>query len=331
MSDWWSLAQHLSLTSLGFTACVALALAWWMPRWLLPRLRAVPAQRRGGWLQLLAAAPPLVGLLLSILCLVPSALSGLWPSLDHCMEHGDHHVHLCLHHGGEVLPGLAWLLPLGLATGWGLWVALRWAALHLRSRRALDSLARLATPDQEEQVLFLEADSHVAFVAGLLRPRIFMGRALWEQLSAPQRAWVLAHERAHVRRRDNLRRAMATLLSCFHLPRARRQLLEELELSCEQACDADITTNTQERLLLAQTLLHLGRLMSQPPTQVAATFGATDHLPARVHALLRDDQAPAATSVSLKLWRAAASLAVVALLINPLHHATETLLSLILG
>ena len=55
-------------------------------------------------------------------------------------------------------------------------------------------------------------------VRGVLRPRVVVSRDLLRAVDTESMAAIVAHERAHSRRRDPLRRLLASLLLAFHLP-----------------------------------------------------------------------------------------------------------------
>ncbi len=63
-----------------------------------------------------------------------------------------------------------------------------------------------------------------AFTTGFMRPRIFINAQLAEQLSEPELVAVLAHEHAHVLRRDPARLTLLRALGClfFWIPALRR-------------------------------------------------------------------------------------------------------------
>lgn len=84
-------------------------------------------------------------------------------------------------------------------------------------------------------VFVLETPGLVAFTFGLVRPRVFVSRAVW---NGPHRQAVLAHERAHVRRRDPLVFfwVRAIRRSTLYLPFGGR-LYRTLHLEAERACD----------------------------------------------------------------------------------------------
>ena len=58
-------------------------------------------------------------------------------------------------------------------------------------------------------------------------PRVLLSRGLFDALSAEERAVILAHERAHVRRRDALVGSVARAVAVFHLPWVGRWLVHE--------------------------------------------------------------------------------------------------------
>ena len=332
MSELLGFAQLLALVWLGFSLLIALALAWSLPRLILPRLERLSATRRGQWLWAICGAPLWGGLALCGLCLLPSALSLAWPAVDHCLDH-THHDHLCLVHGTQAPLRVVWLIPpilALLAVGWRLALCLK---RHARAWAALGNLERLADFDAPTGAHLLKVDAPWAFVGGLIRQRIYMSRALCGLLSPEGLALVLAHERAHVQRRDNLRRMTAALISALHLPSTRGLLLDGLELACERACDDLAAPCELSRLRLAHTLLHLNRIAADSPApRVAATSGATGCLEARIHALLNEPTPEGATAPPLASLRWPASVFfLICLLTEPLHHTTETLLSLLLG
>ncbi len=135
------------------------------------------------------------------------------------------------------------------------------------------------------------------------------------------------HERAHVRRRDVLRRHAARVGALMHTPGTARQLLSGLELACEEVCDAEAAVTLGDRVQVAQAIVAVARLGTRPPSTVAATvLGFTgDALGRRVAALLGT---PAPEPIASR-WAVSAALVALVLLAPALHHATETVLSLL--
>src|SRR5262245_27907992 len=318
-----------ALAGLVFTALASLAAGAAWPGLRRRFARAQPAVRaRVAWLA--ACAPGLLPALAVALCLEPGALGALGLHADHCARHPDH-AHLCLAHpSGALTPALAATLALAAAA---LCAAAGWEALALcRARRAL---ARLGSSRMElaRGVSLVESESPFAFTAGLLWPRVLVSSALARALAPAQLGAVIAHERAHARRREPLLRLAARLLSWAHLPAIRRALLGELALASEQACDAAAARRVGDRLLVAEAILAVERLLSggarSEVTAMLPAFGE-GAVAERIEALLDPEPAPRRPDSAPRL-AALAGLAILAALAlaDPLHHATEHLLGLL--
>ncbi len=126
-----------------------------------------------------------------------------------------------------------------------------------------------------------------AFTTGWWRPRVFVARDLSERLTTLELEAVLAHEAAHVRRRDPLRlflmRTLATVL--FWLPALARlvsDLADEWEISAD---DAAARTHA---LPLASAILRLAGADVGPP-EPAVGFQRTDLLARRIRRLAGED------------------------------------------
>ena len=103
------------------------------------------------------------------------------------------------------------------------------AASYLRLRRRV----RVNVPLDERVLLCDEIDT--PFILGVLRPRIFLPSGLAE----PQRAHVLAHERAHLARRDHWWKPLGFVLLAVHwfnpvLWLAYILLCRDVELACDE-------------------------------------------------------------------------------------------------
>jgi hypothetical protein len=326
------------MTWLG-TACLALlagsgfvlatsalaALAWPLAEKRLRRRH--PALRARAAL-LAAVAPAPLAAALVMLCLLLGLLGLLGLPTDHCRQHAEH-PHLCLVHPAAALaPRVALplvagaaLLAAGLACG---------AARLARGRRSLAGLRLGATRTLASGESLLDSAQPFSFAAGLRRPEIFVSTGLARRLAPEQLRVVLAHERAHARRRDGLRMLLARVASLPHLPWVRRRLLAELALATERACDEEAAREAGDRLAVAETLLAVERLAADAPwrgCEAAPAFGGSA-VPARVEGLLAE--LPAAGSPPALVRTAAVALAAAALLAAPLHHWTEHALALLL-
>jgi bla regulator protein BlaR1 len=114
----------------------------------------------------------------------------------------------------------------------------RWSLAWLRAAniRRNACIAPLNAPVP----LALTTDLREPAVSGLFRPLIMLPKGLVEELTPAQLRAVLAHELAHVSRRDNLKSALHTLVEIifwFHpiVWWIGRRLLEERERACDEA------------------------------------------------------------------------------------------------
>ncbi|MDJ0867776.1 MAG: M56 family metallopeptidase [Myxococcota bacterium] len=317
-----------AVAALGFALLTSLATS---AAWPVLRRRSArwSAASRARLALALAVAPGLLPLLLVALCFAPAALGLLGLHADHCAHHPAH-PHLCFVHATTLLTAPLGLLLAGLAALLGV-AAWRLGRRVARTRRALAGLRAGSSRELERHVRCVESERPFAFTAGLGRGEIFVSTALAEALSARQLEVVVEHERAHARRRDGARLALARAASWAHRPALRREILARLELAVEQACDAEAAHRCGDRLGVAETVLAVERLLAAaPPPGVRASlaFGGSS-VAARVRALLEEPQAePAARRA---WWLAAVLLPAACLLADPLHHATEHALGLLLG
>jgi Zn-dependent protease with chaperone function len=311
------------LAAAVFAAATALAVAVLWPR-LRGRLAGLHPALRARIVWLLAVSPSALPALLVGLCFVPGLLAALGLGSDHCLRHPDH-AHLCLTHAHEPLThaGMALLALAATLSGAALVPELVDLA---RTRRWLARLPRRA-PAHAVSVEIVESETPLAFVAGLWRPRAHLASCLVERLPDAQLAAVVQHERAHARRRDPLLRLAARVLSRAHRPALRRELLRELAIASEEACDAEAARAVGDRLLVAEAILAAERIFAAAlpvPTGLAGFDG--DVVAARVQALLATE--PSAPRRGVSLGALALGLCLGLLLADPLHHATEHLLAL---
>jgi hypothetical protein len=190
---------------------------------------------------------------------------------------------------GIVLPTFLWFEPRGTMEtvgraltgtavfGAALLLVILWRMLRawLATRRLTDSWlrrARLVTDLGGGLRAFAvdEAFPLVA-VAGVLRPRLFIAEQVLRQCSLHEVRAMIAHEAAHVRRRDNLKRLLVRV--CADL-RGRPWLLQEdWHEATEEAADASaLAREPHLRADLAQALVRVARLAV--PRDLAASASA---------------------------------------------------------
>jgi Zn-dependent protease with chaperone function len=177
----------------------------------------------------------------------------------------------------------------------------------LRVRRALAPL-HAAPPREGDAFWHAAADAGVdsrrvrvvrglpnpAFTAGWLRPRIYAAEALAERLLPEQLRALLAHEGAHVSRRDPLRLSLLRFLALalFWLP-ALRRLADDV--ADEAEIQADDRAAGGEPLVLASALLALASWRAPGPAWADAVGFAqrADLLDRRIRRLAGEEPPPA--------------------------------------
>lgn len=275
--------------------------------------------------------------LLPLLVCVAGMTAALAPSFgwvaDHCSFtiHTHAHPHICSDHHVAGIPATT-LVALGgvlvarvvLAIGRAAWGTLG----VLRVERALRRISRPASGAGGD-VRVLPLSEPQAFVLGALRPTLFVTSGL---LAPPHRehlAPVLRHERAHLERRDPLRRLVSSIALGFHLPGVAEWLARRLACAQEMAADADAARDLGSPERVARALVGLVRAQRASP-RLALGFGASD-VEARVAELLdrraRRDQPRWAVLIAL----AALALAVIAGSAGAVHHGVEIALGLLGG
>jgi hypothetical protein len=192
-------------------------------------------------------------------------------------------------------------------------------------------------------VRVVEGLPNPAFTAGFWRPHIYVAASLSDVLDAAQLDAVLAHERAHVTRRDPLRLSLLRFLACtlFYIP-ALRRLADDLTDQAEIDAD-DAAVARGAPLALASAILVLAQWASARrfargivpfPTGAAAGFSLfepfrrVDLLERRVRRLAGEEAVVGTHVTRRSLWAAGAVLIAVWLsglmMAHPLPAATPS-------
>jgi beta-lactamase regulating signal transducer with metallopeptidase domain len=169
----------------------------------------------------------------------------------------------------------------------------------------------------------------VVAVVGIFRPRVVIARAVLTACTPEQLQAIAAHERRHLRVRDNLRRAVmfASPDVVSWLPVAAR-LREAWNTAAEEAADdAAAEVGHEGRVELAEALIRVARLGSTGAPGSALPASALyrgENLDRRIRRLL--EPVPAAAA-SLPSWHRratlVAALAVSALVLEGVHVVIE--------
>jgi Zn-dependent protease with chaperone function len=195
-----------------------------------------------------------------------------------------------------------------------------------RAQRLAWTLRSCTPSSARPRCRVLPFDEPHAFVLGLLRPEIYVTRGLLSAAHRDALVPVLAHEDAHVRRRDPLRRLIAGAGLLFHLPGATATIARHLTRSQEMAADSEAVGRIGDRTRFAEIVVSFARLQSLHPFP-ACEFSCGD-IEARVRGILEpaprwDAFRPAVLLV------AASSLVLLAMAAeNQLHRLSELLLTL---
>jgi beta-lactamase regulating signal transducer with metallopeptidase domain len=169
-------------------------------------------------------------------------------------------------------------------------------------------------------------------VVGLVTSRLFVARRVIEVCTPEEFDAVVAHEHAHARAHDNLRRlAMTATPDLLALLPAGRRLLEAWTMAAELAADERAARRTPGGLHLAAALVKVARLAVTPaPPLTASTLFEGQPITERVRRLLDPPATP--THAQDPTWlRAIAALLLLAAAVAALpviHTASEHLLKL---
>lgn len=315
------MALYLSLLGVFLAVAAALSLA---ARWISQRVQQGLSARSSA---LCVVAPILVSAGFCASLVVPGWVRGAC----HCVEHGLHHLHLCLLHpeyaANAFVPAAA--------------VVALWAVLALpRLGKLVFDVARTwlwaraiarVEPRTLDGVPFHVVDARGlgACTTGLLRPLIVLDRRLTLELEDESLRAVLHHENGHKQRLDPL--TLVALRACCAVTLSPQSALSTRWLrKAEAECDRHAAERLGAPEPVAAALLELERIGSSGSAGVLAA-AAGGNLADRVRTLL-DPQwsvAPANLRNDLvhALWVALlATLALVLPSADSLHHAAETML-----
>jgi Zn-dependent protease with chaperone function len=300
----------------GVVLSLAVLLAW-------PAVARLAASRRADAAFALLLLPALGALGVGVAIATPSMGHALGVWADHCLHHS-HHAHLCWLHGGNLPPAVAVVGAAALAV-----FALRAGRVGygiVRVSRTAAALARLGRADAERRI-WVPGAPRLCHVVGVLRPRVLVSDALREALPAGTLDVVLAHEQAHLERRDPVVGAVASLAAAFGLPSVSGRLVTAWRQAAEEAADADAAAR-HGVLPVADALVAFARLDIRP-VAVGAGFGSTG-LEARVVHLL-GERTVARPSRAGVFALALAFLMVAGALSHheALHHSVEELVTVV--
>jgi len=224
-----------------------------------------------------AALPWLIGFSVLLAALLPGDphLSQLLSC--HCHGSMPEWVHLCPVHPGNSLA----LLPIAIA-----------ALLVLAPGRIRALREVLAQPiGHGGAPVVTDLPAPTAILVGWLRPTLAIDRRLWTGLDPDHRRAILAHEDAHLGRRDPLVLHVLRLLCVLAPRRSGARLIKAWLHRAETTADAVAARHLGDPLLLASALLRCARLGARAPVPALSWTGGD--LSDRVHRLMGSPGAPA--------------------------------------
>ena len=175
-------------------------------------------------------------------------------------------------------------------------------------------------------------------LAGILRPRVLVGRRVTTELTAAELDVAIAHEMAHRDAHDNLARwCMLCAPDFLAGSRVSARLERDWHVAAESYADARAVRGDRARAVqLASALIKVARLCEAwnrtRPLVAWSTLNDPNLLECRVHRLLNDAlpvAGPAGT------WRSAVAMGLVSILValptlaSPIHRVTEALVDLL--
>jgi Zn-dependent protease with chaperone function len=182
------------------------------------------------------------------------------------------------------------LLAAGLYRGW---------IAYTRTSRLVSEWRANATPLEHQQhlhILKTGPGTPPLVVAGFFRQKLLISSSTAGLLSEEELTRAIAHESAHIRNHDNIKKLMLRVCSFPPAHRLEHKWLAALEM----AADENAVNNKREALDLASALVKASRL-SVPTAELATnlTTDAGQLLQVRVERLLAWDKASRTLSVKL--------------------------------
>lgn len=221
--------------------CCALLYPAFRSRYRLTPDVAATFQLAWGLLPLLAATG------VTLLVLNPALSAALIP--EHC------HDGNCLPHApGSGLGTTTVLIVVAAISLVALFCIILMARALNRIQRWLRTLHLLSRMAHDQPYRIIDTDQPLAWCVGFWRPQVYLSRGLLTRLTSEQVQVVLAHERGHSLRQDNLRRLLLKVSSLAWPRSQRRQLLGDFGTSTEQACDQFAVSSAETRQLVIATI-----------------------------------------------------------------------------
>jgi Zn-dependent protease with chaperone function len=252
---------ELSFEVLGWWLAITVAASWLsaftyplFSRWIADLSPSLQSFAR---LVYVGSAP--VAALLSVVLVTHPSLAGLVIP-GHC--HGDQ----CGAHTPVYAQDSVILLGLAVASSLIILCSLLVLLWTLRRARRQIRALKVLTFGAAEGYRTVDTADMLACCVGLWRPQILVSRGLVDQLQPDELTVVLAHERAHAERMDNLRALLLRWLTVFWPAALKQQAIKDSRTNAEQACDLAAARSVAEPMQVASVIRKLTELCSSAVT-----------------------------------------------------------------
>jgi len=211
--------------------------------------------RRSAALLVYATLPVMVASIVSIALYFPQLAVLLLP--EHC------HADTCTPHAPEFAASAAYagMITVTALTALVLvfYVPVQQLIRHIRKSQIVKRLSR---PAAEPGFHIVENDAAIAWCDGLLSPEIFISQGFLARVDKTELSIVLAHERAHAQRRDNLVRLVIDWGTRLWPEEIRRAIRSDFNAAAEQACDQAAATDNVDTATVAAVISKLSGIGS---------------------------------------------------------------------
>jgi Zn-dependent protease with chaperone function len=282
--------------------------------------------RRADALFLLSMLPAVGTMVVLVGTAAPSLLALFGIGHDHCDFHG-HHPHLCIVHSIELRPAIAAIGTISMAMFF-----YRATMLARSALRTSNDLGRLESLGARRNGTFpaIVVPAPMCHAIGIFRRRILLSDELQKSLTPAELGAALAHEEAHLLRRDPAALSFLRMAGLFSMPALARLLSMRFRQAIEEAADARAAESVADPSLVARALVKVAALHHRSIDTFSSVpaFGRTS-LERRVRLLLGDAPLVTAEPLSLVIGIAGilTSTSLALLHSSALHHAVETALS----
>ncbi len=211
---------------------------------------------------------------------------------------------------------------------WAMFITYKKAYLLFENKKVQASL-KVFSEKQNNDFSLIESSAPNAFTCGFIQPKSYLTTGLISQLNKEELAIVLAHEQAHVKSFDPLKKCLFMVLAAFFPGRIGQTLNSVMSQTMEQLADQSVVDAGHHNDVVASTLVKVARISMrfQPnTTPILSSYFHVEALEERVKILL--DDKPATANFHYSMLLVPCLLLVLAMFsVDSLHHLIETILN----